>query len=163
MIDIGFEVELTGFETAEVDLILDEFAATDASTPADRLPAPSVGPAITRPGDVWLLGKHRLACGDARDATAYEALLDGDKADVIFTDPPYNVPIAGHVSGLGHHHHADFAMASGEMSEVEFMDFLTTVLGHAAAFSRDGALHYVCMDWRHLYELLSASRSIYGS
>jgi len=90
-------------------------------------------------------------------------LLGADRADLIFTDPPYNVPIEGHVSGLGRLHHREFAMASGEMTEVEFTSFLTQVFRAAAEVSRDGSLHYICMDWRHLYEALSAGRAVYSS
>ena len=80
---------------------------------------------------------------------------------MVFTDPPYNVPIDGHVSGLGSVKHREFAMASGEMSETEFTKFLTDVLGNLAKFSADGAIHYVCMDWAHLRELLNAGHAVY--
>src|SRR5690606_11586313 len=93
--------------------------------------------------------------------SAYARLLGPTKAQLVFVDPPYNVPIEGHVSGLGRNHHAEFAMASGEMSEAEFTAFLTSVLGHHATHSEDGALHFVCMDWRHIGELIGAGRSVY--
>ncbi|MGG5822000.1 DNA-methyltransferase [Falsiroseomonas sp. HW251] len=80
---------------------------------------------------------------------------------MVFTDPPYNVPIQGHVSGLGRVQHGEFAMASGEMTEADFTRFLTTVLGHMAAVSADGAIHFVCMDWRHMHEVLAAGRAVY--
>jgi DNA modification methylase len=163
LIDIGFEVELTGFETPEIDLLLDEALEAAGLTPTadDHLPEKSNEPPISRLGDLWVLGAHRLLCGDARDPACYSHLLNGRKADIVFTDPPYNVPIKGHVSGNGRVRHGEFAMASGEMSESEFVLFLSTTLGLAVNSSRDGALHYIFMDWRHLFALLSAGRAIY--
>ena len=163
LIDIGFEVELTGFEMPEIDLLLDEALEAAGLTPAadDELPEKSQDPPTSRLGDLWILGKHRLLCGDARDPACYAQLLGGRPVDLVFTDPPYNVPINGHVSGNGRVRHREFAMASGEMSEPEFTRFLSTTLGLAVNASRDGALHFVCMDWRHLFELLSAGRVLY--
>jgi DNA modification methylase len=163
LIDIGFDVELTGFETPEIDLILEEFhdVSRQSLTPDDQIPDPTSGPTISRLNDLWLLGAHRLLCGDARSAAAYAKLLGGQTADMVFTDPPYNVRIDGHVSGLGRVRHSEFAMASGEMTEPDFTSFLATTLGLTAKASRDGALQYVCMDWRHLAEILSAGRKAY--
>ena len=165
LIDLGFEVELTGFEPAEIDLILCDWkeASAEAATPEDQHAEPSEAATVSRLGDLWVLGSHRLLCGDARSSEAYNTLLGGNLADLIFTDPPYNVPIEGHVSGLGQVHHREFAMACGEMTEVEFTGFLTQVFRAAADVSPDGALHFVCMDWRHLYEVLSAGRAVYSS
>ena len=119
------------------------------------------GAPTSQRGDLWVLGAHRLLCGDARAPASYTRLLGGQAADLVFTDPPYNVCIDGHVSGHGRIRHGEFAMASGEMTEAEFIQFLSVTLGQAVAASRDGALHYVCMDWRHLLALLSAGREIY--
>jgi DNA modification methylase len=165
LINIGFEVELTGFETAEIDLILDDlqFSSTEARAPEDEHPAPADGPAITRPGDLWLLGPHRLLCADARSPEAYQGIFGQDRADLVFTDPPYNVRVDGHVSGLGKVRHREFAMASGEMTDEEFTSFLTCVFERMSEVSRDGALHYICMDWRHLHATLSAGRTVYSS
>jgi DNA modification methylase len=164
LIDLDVEVELTGFETGEIDLILDEAreAKDDTPGPEDAVPVYAAGPAVSRLGDLWVLGRHRLHCGDARDAAAFDVLMDGAKAEFVFTDPPYNVPIDGHVCGLGRIRHRDFAMGCGEMSEVEFTAFLETVLGHAAANSGDGSIHQVCMDWRHMFEMLAAGRKVYA-
>ena len=130
--------------------------------PADEVAEPDRSrPTVVQPGDLWLLGKHRLLCGDARDPATFATLMDGNQARMVFTDPPYNVRIDGHVCGLGKIKHGEFAMASGEMSEDEFTAFLKTVLANLARHSLDGALHYVCMDWRHLFELLSAGREVY--
>ena len=162
LIDIGFEVELTGFETPDIDLLLDEaLEATGLSPADDQLPVIRSGAPTSQHGDLWVLGANRLLCGDARAPASYTRLLGGKAADLVFTDPPYNVRIDGHVSGLGRIRHREFAMASGEMTEAEFIQFLTVTLGQAVEASRDGALHYVCMDWRHLLELLSAGREIY--
>ena len=121
LIDLDFEVEITGFETPEIDILLDQDAESNGnvSGPEDDVPVLPAGRAVARPGDLWALGPHRLLCGNALDASAYDALLTGERADMVFTDPPYNVPIDGHVSGLGRVRHREFAMASGEMSEAE--------------------------------------------
>ena len=165
LIDLDFSIELTGFDIAEVDLLLDgeaEAKAPDRNIEDEIPPVPASGAAITRPGDLWRLGQHRLFCGDATAAASYARLLDGAKAALIFTDPPYNVPIGGHVSGLGKVQHREFAMASGEMTSDEFRSFLESVFGHMAAHSADGSIHYICMDWRHLGETLAAGGSIYA-
>ena len=103
-----------------------------------------------------------ITCGDATDPEVYRILLNGEKAQMVFTDPPYNVPVNGHICGLGKVQHGEFVMASGEMSEEEFVRFLTDVTANLAAFSCDGSIHYVCMDWRHLGELLAAGRASYS-
>ena len=100
-------------------------------------------------------------CGDARDKAAYDQLLAGAKAEFVFTDPPYNVAIDGHVCGLGRVRHRDFAMGCGEMSEAEFTAFLTAVFGLLAENSIEGSIHQICMDWRHLGEMLGAGRTVY--
>src|SRR6478735_2263481 len=126
LVDLDFEVELTGFETAEIDLVLEEANEAAGALPGreDETPVYSAAPAVTRLGDLWELGPHRLLCADARDPASYEQILKNAKAEFVFTDPPYNVPIDGHVCGLGRIRHADFAMGCGEMSEVEFSAFL---------------------------------------
>jgi DNA modification methylase len=146
---------------AEVDLLIQSLDKNPGPSNDDIPEVDRTAPAISVMGDLWLLGDHRLLCGDARDRGAYDVLMDGEVARTIFTDPPYNVPVDGHVSGLGNTKHREFAMASGEMSEADFIAFLETVLANMAAVSCDGALHYICMDWRHLYELLTAARSVY--
>jgi DNA modification methylase len=163
LVDLDFEVELTGFETAQIDVILDEAreATQDPGGPEDETPQYGAGAAITRPGDQWELGRHRLICGDAREPSAYTALLGGAKADFVFTDPPYNVAIDGHVCGLGRIRHKNFAMGCGEMSRVDFTGFLTLVFQHLAANTTDGSIHQICMDWRHMPEMLSAGEAVY--
>jgi DNA modification methylase len=119
-------------------------------------------PAVSRPGDLWILGRHHLLCGDATREDSFKHLLDGHRAQMIFTDPPYNVPIDGHASGLGDVRHREFAMASGEMSEAEFTAFLEKIFGRLVKHSIDGSIHFICMDWRHCFELLSAGRRTYA-
>jgi 16S rRNA G966 N2-methylase RsmD len=161
-LDIDFDVTITGFDPPEIDVLIGELSLDgDADDSADAVPEPAAGPAVTRPGDIWRIGPHRLICGDATKGETYAALLGAEKAAMVFTDPPYNVPISGHVSGLGSVQHREFAMASGEMSSAQFTDFLTTVFGHLADFSVDGAIHFQCMDWRHIGEILAAGGSAY--
>ncbi len=164
LVDLAFDVEVTGFSLAEVDFILDD--ASDSSPegsddPEDEVPN-LTGPAVSRHGDVWELGRHRLLCGDARSAEDHRTLLGGEVADLVFTDPPYNVPIDGHVCGLGRVQHREFAMGAGEMSEAAFTAFLTETLRNAAKNCRDGAIAFVCMDWRHMGELLAAGREVFN-
>jgi len=162
-IDLDFDIEITGFATAEIDGLIAGLNGDEADDEADRLPeVDETVPPITQPGDLWLLGRHRLLCADATKAESFTRLMDGETARMVFTDPPYNVPIDGHVCGLGSVKHAEFAMASGEMSEAEFVAFLQTVLRHMVGVSTDGAIHFVCMDWRHLFELLTAGRKVYS-
>jgi DNA modification methylase len=113
-------------------------------------------------GDVWLLHRHRVLCGSALDAAVFAALMGAEQAAMVFTDPPYNVRIDGHASGLGAVHHRPFPMASGEMDSAEFTAFLAKAFRNLAAFSVDGSLHYIFMDWRHVEDLLAASREPYG-
>jgi DNA modification methylase len=159
-LDLDFDLTLTGFDWPEIDMFINPVADAGGPDPFDEAPEPEEV-AVTRPGDIWAVGPHRLICGDATDADVYAALMGEDRARMVFSDPPYNVPIAGHVSGLGKVRHREFAMASGEMSRDGFTDFLTTVFGHLAAWSVDGALHYQCMDWRHLSEILAAGEEAY--
>ena len=109
-----------------------------------------------------LLGAHRLLCGDARDKASYNRLLEGAKAEFLFTDPPYNIAIDGHVCGLGRVRHREFAMGSGEMSEAEFTAFLKAVFALLAENTVDGSIHQICMDWRHMGEMLEAGRTVYS-
>ena len=160
LIVLDFDVELSGFSTGQIDLMLDDGQTISAEDELGALPTPSE--TVSRPGDLWRLDPHRLLCGDATLSASYVNLLDGQKANMIFTDAPYNVKIGGNVSGLGRVKHREFAMASGEMSPTQFTRFLTTVFGHLADHSLRGSIHYHFMDWRHGYEVLSAGREIYS-
>jgi DNA modification methylase len=162
-VELDFSLEITGFSVAEIDLRIEQSSVSNASRsdPADEL-ANCVGePPVTRPGDLWRAGRHLVRCGDALDPASYEALMQGLRADVVFTDPPYNLLIEGHVSGNGRVRHREFAMASGEMTAIQFTQFLTTVLRQLVRHSAEGSLHYICMDWRHLLELLTAADGVY--
>jgi DNA modification methylase len=159
-LNLDFDLTVTGFQTAEIDLLIGEASATDEAL--DELPAiDESAPPVSQPGDLWILGRHRLLCGDARRTESLELLLGGKLAQVVFIDPPYNVPIAGHVSGRGAIRHREFAMGTGEMSERQFIGFLKTVFRHLIAHSATGSIHFVCMDWRHLFEVLRAARGLY--
>jgi len=161
-VDLNFDVTITGFETAEVDLLIGELGE-ETPDEADQVPEIDRSvPAVSRAGDRWQIGNHVLLCGDALDENNYVNLLDSQKAQLVFTDPPYNVAIDGHVSGHGRVKHREFAMASGEMSTQEFTKFLETALGCLAEFSSNGSIHFICMDWRHLRELLDAAEKPYG-
>ncbi len=160
-VDLDFDITITGFEMAEIDILISEQNQAEEDDPDDDVPEVADGPAVTRPGDIWSMGKHRLICGDATDADTYARLLEGAEAQMVFTDPPYNVPIEGHVSGLGNVKHREFAMASGEMTEQEFTAFLASAFTNLTAHSADGAIHFICMDWRHMGEVITAGRDIY--
>lgn len=157
-IALEFDIEDTGFELPEIDLLIQGLEEQDDADAADEFTG-AEGPAVTLPGDVWDLGGHRIYCGSALDPAAYSSLLVGERAGAVFTDPPYNVPIAGHVSGLGVTCHREFPMASGEMESGEFTGFLATSLGLAQTHSQPGAVMFCCMDWRHMGELLAAGRA----
>jgi DNA modification methylase len=159
---LDFEVSVTGFSIPEIDgLIEGVLPEEDGDTGADHLPPLDEKDVICRPGYVWQMGRHRLVCGDSLDPSVVELLMDGEQARMVFTEPPYNVPIKGHVSGLGKVRHREFAMASGEMSGSQFAAFLQTALQNMADHSMDGSIHYVCMDWRHMQEVLSAGLSVH--
>jgi len=162
LVDLGFDVELTGFEMAEVDLILEEAGESlDENAPRDLTPPYVDTSCVSQPGDLWHLGNHCLLCGDARNPFTYETLLNGLKAAFVFTDPPYNVPIDGHVCGGGRVRHRDFAMGCGEMDEPEFTAFLEVVFRQLVMHTLPGSIHDICMDWRHMPEMLAAGRAVY--
>ena len=161
LIELDVEIALTGFELGEIDVILDGSAPPKVKDdPADALPELGEA-AVTRRGDLWLLGKHRLMCGDARDPGDYARLLGGEVAQAVFTDPPYNVRVSGHVCGLGKTQHREFAMASGEMSKEAFTGFLRDVFSQIAANVQDGGLIYSCIDGAHLHEMLNAGHAVF--
>lgn len=160
-LNFDFDLTITGFDLPEIDVLIS--AAEEASgDPADVVPPLSEDPPVTRPGDIWQIGPHRLICGDATQPDTYDRLLDGEKAAMAFTDPPYNVPIDGHVSGLGKVKHREFAMASGEMTSDEFTSFLFKTFNQLGRVSVNGALHFHCIDWRHLKEMIAAGEMAYS-
>jgi DNA modification methylase len=155
---LDFDIEAIGFELPEIDFRIQSLDASDATDKADEFEA-SAGPAVSMAGDLWLLGPHRLYCGNALDITAYDTLMEAEKAAAVFTDPPYNVKIHGHVSGNGSITHREFAMASGEMTTPEFTEFLTASVKLICAHTTSGALIFACMDWRHMGEMLAAGHA----
>jgi DNA modification methylase/ParB-like chromosome segregation protein Spo0J len=181
--ELDFDLELTGFDMGEMDTIMD--GGDVSETGRERVLGRSVRrrrsdadddvaeadqnrPAITRPGTIWLMGEHRLICADSTKPESYDKLLgfgleEPEAAEMVFTDPPYNVPIGGHVSGLGKVTHREFAMASGEMTAPEFQAFLSSIFTQCARVSKDGSVHYLCMDWRHMRELLGAADGVYSA
>jgi DNA modification methylase len=159
LIEEHMDLEITGFETAELDAIASDFETSLHSPPEDipHLPATPV----TRAGDLWTAGDHRVACGDSRHSEVFKRLMRGEKAFMVFTDPPYNVRISGHVGGRGRTKHREFGVASGELSPSEFVSFLRQTLQLCVDSSSPGSIHYVCIDWRHSGELLHAGKSVY--
>jgi hypothetical protein len=162
LVELQFDdIELTGVSLGEIDLMLDEAAEKKAEEPEDELPANGLqGPAVSTAGNLWVLGPHRLLCGDARDLTSYQFLLEGQQADLVLTDPPFNVAIEGNCSGRGRVGQANFAMASAEISEDQFVALLTAFLQRSKENTKDGAVLFVFTDWRHLYGLMTASREV---
>jgi DNA modification methylase len=148
----------------EIDLRIDGLLVSTGGNPdpADVLPIALDQPSVSRPGDLWQLGRHRLYCGNALDRTSYDMLMQDAVAGLVFTDPPYNLPIRGHVSGKGRVRHREFVMASGQMTPAQFVRFLATALELLVQRSAAGSLHYVCMDWRHQHELLTAALEVYS-
>lgn len=157
--NLDFSLDVTGFELPEIDLILQGETSSPESDPDDA-PLPLLAP-VSRRGDLWQLGPHRIVCCDALDPASYALLMPNERAAVVFTDPPYNVKVSS-ISGNGRRQHAEFAMASGEMNRREFVDFLRRAFQLMVQHSVDGAIHFVCMDFRHLRELLDAGEAVYS-
>ena len=156
-IDVGFDLGLTGFSMGEIDVIL----AGEDDPDDENIPEVPVAPR-TQPGDIWILGEHRIGCGDAREQAFVRRVVGtGASIDAAFMDPPYNVKISGHAVAKGSHR--EFAMASGEMSEGQFRGFLADTLGTARSVSRDGAVHFICMDWRHMDDVSAVGKTLYGA
>lgn len=163
--ELKIDLAVTGFELPQIDILIQD---TEASAPVkseahDDIPPPSTrARTVSRLGDLWRCGRHALIVGDAKDPSVLSRLMWGMKAAMLFTDPPYNVPIAGHVSGKGAIKHRDFVEASGEMTPAQFTAFLRLTLGNAAGACKDGAIAFVCMDWRHQRELLDAGYQVFS-
>jgi DNA modification methylase len=157
----GLDVSILGFEAVEIDQLLTDFEE-NAADPQDSIHSTWLkDSAVSKPGDLWVLGPHRLLCGDARSAADVARLMADCRADMAFLDPLSNVRI-GRAVGRGRTKHFGFAMASGEMSSADYVCFFSISLNAAASVSREGALHYVCTDWRHIAELLAAAKPVYG-
>ena len=159
-VDLHFEAGITGFSIPEIDGILEAVEPADLGDPKDDV-IPGEAPSRVRPGEVWRLGAHRLICGNALDPGVVTTLMEGEQARMVFTDPPYNVPIDGHAGGLGKIKHREFAVASGEMNVDEFKGFLQSAFERLVEHSVDGSIHYICMDWRHIPEILAAGEAVF--
>ena len=153
-----YDLDVTGFGLADLDFTI--AGDNDDAEPPVELPDPGAV-AVSREGDLWLIGPHRLYCGNARAPESYEALLGDERAAMVFADPPYNVKIDKNVSGLGASRHREFAEASGEKTPAEFTAFLRIIFRNCARFSTNGSIHYHCMDWRHIREMLDAADGVY--
>lgn len=152
--------ETTGFSTAEIDYVLHADGADDQEVEVEEPLPENDAPCVSRLGDTWMLGAHRLMCADARDGAAIEALMAGERARMGFFDVPYNIEIDGFAVGNGQVHHPEFAMASGEMTPQQFTDFLEQTFSLAQRALMDGAIFYCCMDWRHLEEICAAAKRV---
>jgi DNA modification methylase len=157
--ECNLSLEITGFEPAEIDALMGDLVDTERD-PADELPEIAKEP-VCRTGDMWLLGQHRLLCGNAKQILDLSKLMGRERARMVFTDPPYNVRISS-VQGRGGIRHREFVAASGEMSREEFTKFLTDCLSLAAQYSANGSIHFICMDWRHIGEMLTAGEEVYS-
>jgi DNA modification methylase len=162
LVEIGYDVELTGFDTLEIDTLL-SLDHSEAAQEDENVELPGHELPVTRLSDHWLIGEHQLLCADARLSSSYEALMAGELAELVFTDPPYNVRISGNVSGLGKVQHGEFVVGSGELSDSEFsMQLLRPTLRNVARHCRGGAVGFVCMDWRGAPKLLDAAEGVFS-
>jgi DNA modification methylase len=160
LIEDGLSIDVTGFAPVEIDQLIVDLEE-DPCDPADAFdPALATAVPVTKSGDLWEMGHHRILCGDARSSETLNRLMDGRRAAMAFLDPPYNVRVRD-IVGRGRAKHAEFVMGSGELSRAEFVDFLKSTLTAAAAVSRNDAVHFICMDWRHIGELLEAASTVY--
>lgn len=160
-LELDFSLEITGFSMPEIDVRISTLHESPMPDDPDDEPVSNIsGPPVCKPGDLWLLGHHRVVCADSRDPKSYAALMQKGTATGFFTDPPYNVKIEGNVSGLGKMHHSEFPMASGEMTDGEYSTFLENVIRQLPPHCRDGAVLFVCIDWRHLLTLLLVAQKL---
>lgn len=157
-LDLNFDLGITGFETGEIDLILDGDGVSDPKN--DIIPPLNDADHRCKRGDIWSLGRHTIVCGDALKSDSYAAIMGDAKAQMVLTDAPYNVRVKN-IGSMGKIKHDEFAMASGEMTSDEFTKFLGTFMRHAKDYSADGSLHYFFMDWKHVREISTAAASVY--
>ncbi len=163
-LELDFSLDITGFDIADIDVILDESLTqktTELDEKSNTVPFVDENEIVSKTGDIWLLGKHKIICGNSVEKETYQDLFADKKADMIFTDPPYNVKVDGHVCGLGKVKHKEFKMASGEMSSEKFQNFLQSNFELLKDFSKNGSLHYICMDWRHIKEISNAGYEVF--
>jgi hypothetical protein len=155
--ELGLQLVDLGFETPQLDLIIKDQGIIGA----DDIPeSPPDASAVTQLGYVWLMGPNKLVCGDAREEKVYTLLMGAERAEMIFGDLPYNVPVTGHVCGNGAIQHREFVMGAGEMTSEQFIAFMAEIFALLRKFSKDGSVHMHCMDWRHNMEILTAARQV---
>lgn len=156
LFDKGYDFEITGFTTNDLDYSF--------VTAPDRLNAPvepnSNARAVSRIGDLWMVGLHRIYCGDSLEPSSYDAVLGGKLADMVFSDPPYGVAVNGHVSTTGRHR--EFAMMSGKQTPAELTAFFRRIFRNCTQASRTASIHFQCIDWRHVREMIDAADGIYS-
>ncbi len=157
----NFVIQDIGFNDAELDSIVNFTDAKVINQKTNAVPFIPEDEIISKPGDIWQLGKHRIICGNSLNPKTFAKLFENDKANMVLQDPPYNVKIDGHVCGSGTVKHKEFAMASGEMTTNEFTKFLETNFNLCKQYSKDGSLHYNFMDWRHILEITTAGQSVF--
>lgn len=162
LVDLDFDLDVIGFSVGEIDMKIESLGSVTVGDEADTPLVIPPGPPVMKLGDVFQCGKHRLMCGDALKLESWIVLLNGVKANMVFADVPYNLPVAGFVSGLGKHHHREFAMASSEMDRDEFTTFLADAFQQMVAHTVPGSLAYVCMDFRHIGEMMAAGESAFS-
>ncbi|WP_299353508.1 DNA methyltransferase [uncultured Shimia sp.] len=156
---LDLDLGVTGFEMPEIDIIIGG-VGEDAPQTCETVEEPDqTKPAVTRFGDIWTLGNHRILCGNSLESSSFQRALDGAEAKMVFTDPPYNVPVQGHVRSGNASEHREFAMASGEMTNGEFRAFLRESITHLVKRLVKGAVVMICMDWRHVEELISEGKA----
>jgi hypothetical protein len=158
----GFDLQTTGFEIPEFDMILASADPAGKDQEDDQIPGLEPTRTITKLNDLWSLDDHLLLCADARERDAFAALMGRSSARLVITDSPYNVPVRGHVSGKGRIKHREFAHASGELTSSQFSKFLEDSFGLLAQYSDDGSIHFAWTDWRHIDEMLLAGRRIFS-
>ena len=155
--DLNFTVDVTGFEMGEVDVLIESLAPVceGADDPADAIPETETARPVTKPGDLWLLGRHRVYCGNSLSESSFLALMQNSRSQVVITDPPYNQAVNSIRPN-------EFKMAAGETGGSDFVDFLSQVFGLLTSHSISGSLHYIFMDWRHMREILAAGNHAYA-
>jgi hypothetical protein len=152
-LELDFDLTITGFASPEIDQLIERQEQGSDADPDDLLPDESAGSPVSRPGDLWLLGEHRLICGDARDEATFAKLLGDERAAMGIHDAPYDVPISGHVAKPGRHR--EFVMGAGELGTA-FTPFLSAFLTASSTFLTPGGYQFCFMDWRHMSEMLAA-------
>ena len=163
-LELDFSLDITGFDMADIDVILDDSLTqktTELDEKSNAVPFVAENEIVSKAADIWLLGKHKIICGNSLEKESYQDLFVDKKADMIFTDPPYNVKVDGHVCGLGKVKHKEFKMASGEMSSEKFQNFLQSNFELLKDFSKNGSLLFICMDWRHIKEIINAGYEVF--